>query len=400
MKPVKLTRLLRSAAWLGLLVMQCAPAPVHAAGQNVGSGAAQSLRWIYPSSDPRLWNRVRIAFRDELAPDEARPGADWRDLYEYKFLQKVGIVGQSALVIIGHQPAKEVSKDGAWDNFSSAYNFDLSTGQRRPIEGGGRMWQWKFRWLAHFGPTPVPDVTFTYLTCTECEPSEVFASFSHQAAAASGWQFRTWGYGKDPWWAAGPEGLVVGMDLIEGEGTLSFDCVYGLVPMGNELQGLAVRCKEVDESETGRAKIEDVTLLYILSHGRFRGRMITDSREIAQLTREACRPHSESTLCKLPGDLTITPGQNSTIDEMFPAGGKTSRDLADFKVIKKLKTIMDVVRECGRPDEVGGSGPTIFIYHLEDGSLVVIGSNGARGPILYANHITRSGRTIPLIPPK
>ena len=62
---------------------------------------------------------------------------------------------------------------------------------------------------------------------------------------------------------------------------------------------------------------------------------------------------------------------------MFPKAVKTSRDLADFLKLKRTMSMTDIVRRCGEPDEVGGSGIAIFVYHLNDGSLVAIGSTGA-----------------------
>ena len=296
MKPIKLRMLLRTAACLVFMVMSCDAAPLQPGGRDGRSGAAESFRWIHPSSDPRLWERIRIAFHDELGPDEAKPEVDRLDVYQYNFLQKVGLVGHSVLAIIGHRPAKEVSKEDAWDTFSSAYNFDLTTGQKSLIESSGRLWQWKFRWLATFGPTAVPDVTFTYLTCTECEPSEIFSSLYYQGAS-SGWQVRTWEERKDLWWT-GTDGVAVDADLIEGEGPISFDCVYGLVPTAGGPQGLAIRCKEVSEDESGKRKVNDATLLYGLKNGTLRPHKITDPSAIRELTRRLCGPNSQSMLCK------------------------------------------------------------------------------------------------------
>ena len=42
--------------------------------------------------------------------------------------------------------------------------------------------------------------------------------------------------------------------------------------------------------------------------------------------------------------------------------------------------------------ELGGSGINIFIYHLDDGSIVSIGAADT-GPLLYANHIASSGKS-------
>jgi hypothetical protein len=77
------------------------------------------------------------------------------------------------------------------------------------------MWKWKFIKLAKFGPSSVPDITFTYYTCTECEPEVLFASLYFDSSK-SAWQIRSWGDGNDPWWTA-KEGLVVDMDLAASE---------------------------------------------------------------------------------------------------------------------------------------------------------------------------------------
>ena len=83
---------------------------------------------------------------------------------------------------------------------------------------------------------------------------------------------------------------------------------------------------------------------------------------------------------------------------MFRKAPKTARDLAHFRSLKRAMSMSDVVSQCGEPDELGGSGIAIFIYHLDDGSLVAIGATGATGPLLYANHITTTGKASGLFP--
>jgi hypothetical protein len=153
-----------------------------------------------------------------------------------------------------------------------------------------------------------------------------------------------------------------------------------------------MRCKQVSYSDTGRAKIDDSTVLYSLSAGQFRRRQVTDVLEAVELTARVCRSNPASLLCKLPAYMTATSGQNVALDEMFPRAPKTARDLAHFRSLKRTMTMTDVVRECGAPDELGGSGIAIFIYHLDDGSLVAIGTTGATSPLFYANHIATTGK--------
>jgi hypothetical protein len=317
-------------------------------------------------------------------------------VYRYKYLQKVGVLNHSALVIIGHQPSKVLSKANSWDEYSSAFNFDLRTGRISKIEKAEWMWQWKFKELGAFQSSRNPDIAFTSLTCTECEPELLFASLEYDAEK-SVWQVRSWGDGKEPWWATA-DGLVVGMDVNTGGDTISFDCAYGIFSSdSSSLQDLAIRCKEVSYSDAGRAKIEDSTLLYFSSDGKFVRRAITDFSEAAALNAKMCQHNSQSLLCKLPFYLTETSGQNPALDGMFPGAAKTSRNLADFRVLRRSMSMKDVVQRCGEPDELGGSGIDIFIYHLDDGSLVAIGASGTTSKIMYANHIDTNGKSSPLI---
>jgi hypothetical protein len=231
------------------------------------------------------------------------------------------------------------------------------------------MWKWRFKRLAKFGPSPVPDVTFTYLTCTECEPDVVFASLYYEETK-SAWQVRSWGDGKDLWWTI-DDGLVVDFDNIHTGDTISFDCVYGILDLkGTGFDDVVMRCKDVRDNDAGRARMDDSTVLYSSSSGQFKRRRVTDQTEAIELTAKVCRPNSASILCKLPAYMTVTSGQSAALDEMFPKAPKTVRDLAHFHALRRTMSMLEVVGQFGEPDELGGSGINIFIYHLDDGSLV------------------------------
>src|SRR4029077_15663863 len=119
---------------------------------QAGPATASAFRWLDPASDPQLWQQVQTAFRDELVSDEPKPGLDAYEVYGYKYLERVGIVGHSALVIISSRPSKVVNKDEAWNTYSSAFNFDLNTQRKSSVEHAEHMWIWKFNSLARFGP--------------------------------------------------------------------------------------------------------------------------------------------------------------------------------------------------------------------------------------------------------
>jgi hypothetical protein len=382
--------------FLGMVLLLFVPISSRATGQQTDT-EANTFRWAHSTSDPQLWEQILTSFNDELAPDEPHQGTSELDIYRYKYLQKVGVLNHSALVIVGHRPAKAVTTENEWDEYYSAFNLDLATLKKSPIEHAEVMWKWKFIKLAIFGPSPVPDVTFTYLTCTECEPYVMFASLYFDAATSS-WQVRSWGDGKDLWWTSS-QGLVADMDVNNGGDTFSYECVYGILDLnGNGFQSVIIRCKEITLNEAGRAKIQDATVLYGLYGGQFKPQRITDPSDALGLTAKVCKPTIKSWLCRLSGYMTETSGQNEALDSMFPKARAASRDFAHFRSIKRSMSMTDVVRQCGVPDELGGSGIAIFIYHLDDGSIMAIGATDTTGPLLYANHIASSGKSTALFP--
>ena len=94
-----------------------------------------TFRWIDPTSDPQGWEAIQSAFRDELAPDVPGPGQDALDVYRYKYVARAGIVSHSAVVFIGHRPAKKLTTEQDWDQNYSAFNFDTDTHGPEKIEG-------------------------------------------------------------------------------------------------------------------------------------------------------------------------------------------------------------------------------------------------------------------------
>jgi hypothetical protein len=381
-----LLRMVCLAGFLSLFI----PGPGQATVQQTSDKPPEAFHWLHPASDPKLWKEILQKFNEELTPDQATPEANGIDVYGYKYLQKVGIFDHSALVIVGHRPAKEVSKDNAWNVHYSAFNLDLTTGRKSSIEHAERLWQWKFVKLARFGPTSAPDVTFTYLSCTECEPDSMFSSFYYDGEK-SAWQMRPWGDGKDLWWTAS-DGLVVELDII-GDGNLTFfDCVYGILNSQDAgFQNLAMRCKEFTEIASGESTVADNTVVYGISGGQFKARHVTDASEAVRLTQQICKPNMKSFLCRLKGDASVTAGQNEILKTVFPTAPVTARDLADFPSISRTMTMAEVANKCGLPDELSGSGYYTFTYHLRDGSFVHFTATGPEGRILDANHLDDKG---------
>lgn len=58
--------------------------------------------------------------------------------------------------------------------------------------------------------------------------------------------------------------------------------------------------------------------------------------------------------------------------------------------------MVDVVRKCGVPDDHQGSGIYIFIYHLNDGSIVAVGTPNLER-LMYVDHMDVNGNSASLI---
>jgi len=137
---------------------------------------------------------------------------------------RVGILNNSALVIIGHQPAKQVHVKNPWDEYYSP-SIRHVDGQKSKIEHAERMWKWKFLKLARFGPSSVPDVTFTYLAALNVSQKVLASCVSRrQVRLGSTALGRRKGYLVDGKRRGGRS-----IDVYGGADTVSFDCVYGIL---------------------------------------------------------------------------------------------------------------------------------------------------------------------------
>jgi hypothetical protein len=73
----------------------------------------------------------------------------------------------------------------------------------------------------------------------------------------------------------------------------------------------------------------------------------------------------------------------------LPDAPKTARNIQCFRAFSESSAMVDVARKCGIPDEHQGSGIYIFLYDMDDGSVVAIGTADLK-KLLYMNHIENS----------
>jgi hypothetical protein len=110
------------------------------------------------------------------------------------------------------------------------------------------------------------------------------------------------------------------------------------------------------------------------------------------------RPYETETKVALPRYMTDMP-QPMPEQIMIANAPKTARSVEVFRSLTRTMTMADVVRRCGVPDEHQGSGIYIFIYHLEDGSVVAVGTADLK-KLFYVDHFDPSGKASHLLPRK
>ena len=109
-----------------------------ACAANANAQSANGFRWLSSTTDAATWARIQAAFQSELKPDAGNSNGG--PAFQFKFLERVGVVGHSALVVVGHKTAKTPAEGDEVERFSSAFSYDLKTGTITKIELAQRMW--------------------------------------------------------------------------------------------------------------------------------------------------------------------------------------------------------------------------------------------------------------------
>lgn len=254
----------------------------------VHAQSAESVKWVSEKENATLWAAIRTDFHGQLQPDDPAKVAPVM-AYSYKYIYRVAQYQDSALVLVHHLETKYTKYPG----YYSAFNYDAKSHTHTPIKGVEVVSVFKFIRFASLDPAAPPDIVFTWMTCTECEASQVLSTL-HYDGDKHGWTLRSWETDKDIWWTS-ESGPVIWADVSASD-TISFDCLHGFLTDTGSL-AFGIRCHEVTESETGKREIKDVTLKYSF--------MGPDSRlEIAsgenktKLLSELCEESPRNKLCK------------------------------------------------------------------------------------------------------
>ncbi len=114
---------------------------------------------------------------------------------------------------------------------------------------------------------------------------------------------------------------------------------------------------------------------------------------LAAAQESASRPHRS--VAGLPRYMTDIP-QLIPDQIRLPDAPKTVRHVECFFSFTSDSTMTDVVRQCGIPDEHQGSGIWIFLYDMDDGSLVAVGTPDLKR-LLYVDHISGTAKAKSLL---
>jgi len=265
-----------------ILLLVGATLPAHAQ-------LSDSPRWVSEKENMALWTQIRSDFHDELQPDDPAKVAPVV-AYAYKYIHRVALYRDSALVIVGHLETKESRYPG----YYSAFSYDVRSHARTPIKGPEIFSLFKFVKFASITAGAPGDIVFTWMTCTECEASQVLSAF-HYNADTGLWVSRSWETSKDVWWT-GNDGPTIWTDTAASD-VLSFDCLHGFVKSdGREVFG--IRCREVDQADNGKSKVTDITLRYTFDVAVAGLQIMPVGEERNRLLAELCEQAPKNKLCK------------------------------------------------------------------------------------------------------
>jgi len=88
----------------------------------------EDVKSVSEKENTALWARIRSDFHDELRPDDPVRVAP---VLAYKYIHRVAVYQNSAVVIVGHLE----TKDSKYPGYFSAFNYSVESRAREPIKG-------------------------------------------------------------------------------------------------------------------------------------------------------------------------------------------------------------------------------------------------------------------------
>lgn len=241
------------------------------------------FKWLDPTkTDVKLYTQIKAVFGEELKPDDPEKVKPVVAM-TYKKISRIGVFQSWALVLILERETP-ASKYG---DYFEPFNYNLRTGKKEGLGKG--FYLWKFNKLARFEPSAVPDIVFTYWSCTECEADRLLASFRFDKAVG-GWDLRSWGRGEG-------DSLIIGDDgePLSEEDETNHDCLFGFGDfIRNGFANVAVRCLAIDQRNR---VVGDTTMIYAVEHGQPQTLAVKDPSQLDAIRKALCTGVKNSKLC-------------------------------------------------------------------------------------------------------
>src|SRR3954447_12343417 len=94
-----------AAIWvLGIILLfGCGPQQSRTTPVATESNGQEQFRWLDSGRDSALWNRVQTALAQELEPDDPTKLGPHQAAYKYKYLHKIGLFHEEALVFVRYR---------------------------------------------------------------------------------------------------------------------------------------------------------------------------------------------------------------------------------------------------------------------------------------------------------
>lgn len=185
---------------------------------------------------------------------------------------------------VDHERETATSKYG---DYFEPFNYDLRTGKKKGLGKGFSFW--RLNKLARFEPSKVPDIIFTYWSCTECEADRLLASFQFDEAVG-GWELRSWGRSEGDSIIVGDNG-----EPLSEEDDTNHDCLFGFGDfIDNGFANIAVRCLAIDQRDR---IVSDTTVIYAVEHGQPQVLAVKEPSQLDTIRNALCTGVKKSKLC-------------------------------------------------------------------------------------------------------
>jgi len=261
--------------------------------------AACQFEWLDVETSSPISADVSAAFLQELQPDP--PSSDPSvSVYPLKRIARLARCGDAVLVVIGKSSPERKRQD--WDRPFELYDFNLATKQKTAIMASWVFWLLQFGKLAHFEDSGVPDITFTSLSCKECEPLTMLSSVRFDPGLQK-WELRKWPKDQD--------GISLFDSSVGTDGSADqYETIYGIADFdgkGHDEIALWTHYREFGEKGEPLAPVTTLSL-YSFPDGVAVETEVKGEEDVVRLKTRLCLMDPKNAACKKPSSRSKSGG--------------------------------------------------------------------------------------------